>query len=121
MLYQLHAMRLEAMQPLHYTAKTTRYFLSHPFNPLSGSWLTQRFNAGLELFERLTMDYDRPQFGFKEVDINGGRMVPRPSASLAEMVVLIISRGSSAGHGRPRCMVARLSHITTSPFRHLCR
>ena len=52
---------------------------------------------------------------------DGGRMVSTPSASVAEIVVRIIRRASCAGHGRPRCMVARLSHITTSPLRHWCR
>jgi hypothetical protein len=52
---------------------------------------------------------------------DGGRMVSTPSASVAEIVVRTISRASCEGHGRPRCMVARLSHITTSPLRHWCR
>jgi len=52
---------------------------------------------------------------------DGRCMVTTPSASVAEIVVRTISRASCAGHGRPRCMVARLSHITTSPPRHWCR
>ncbi len=51
----------------------------------------------------------------------GGRTLARPSASAAWIVVRTMSRASCAGHGRPRCMVARLSHITTSPLRHACR
>jgi hypothetical protein len=31
--------------------------------------------------------------------------------------VRTMRRASCAGHGRPRCMVARLSHMTTSPLR----
>jgi hypothetical protein len=52
---------------------------------------------------------------------DGKRMVATPSASVAEIVVRTIRRASCAGHGRPRCMVARLSHMTTSPLRHWCR
>jgi hypothetical protein len=51
---------------------------------------------------------------------DGGRMVSRPSAAAAEIVVRTMRRASSAGQGRPRCMVARLSHMTTSPLRQLC-
>jgi hypothetical protein len=40
------------------------------------------------------------------------RTVSSPSASVAEMVVRTMRRASWAGQGRPRCMVARLSHIT---------
>ena len=50
----------------------------------------------------------------------GGRTFARPSASVAEIVVRTIKRASFAGQGRPRCIVARLSHITTSPFCHAC-
>ena len=50
----------------------------------------------------------------------GGRIDSNPSAAVAEMVVRTISRASCAGHGRPRCIVARLSHITTSPAFHVC-
>ena len=46
-------------------------------------------------------------------------MVSRPSAAVAEIVVRTIRRASYAGPGRPRCMVARLSHMTTSPLRQL--
>ena len=38
-----------------------------------------------------------------------------PSSAVAEIVVLTISRASFAGQGRPRCIVAQLSHMTTSP------
>ncbi len=39
----------------------------------------------------------------------------------AEMVVRTISRACVPGQGRPRCIVTRLSHITTSPLRQRCR
>lgn len=71
MLYQLHALGMEAIQPLHQTAKSARYFWSHPFNPLSGSWLAQRFNAGLEVFERVTAYYEKPEFGYISVQLGG--------------------------------------------------
>ena len=51
---------------------------------------------------------------------DGERTASSPSASVAEIVVRTMSRASWAGHGRPRCMVARLSHMTTSPLRQVC-
>ena len=74
MLYQLHALGMEAIQPLHRAARTARYFWSHPFNPVGGSWLTQRVNAGLELFERLSAYYERPEFGFTTVRHDDGEV-----------------------------------------------
>jgi hypothetical protein len=50
-----------------------------------------------------------------------GRTVASPSSSRAWIVVRTITRGSSSGQGRPRCIVARLSHITTSPWRQRWR
>ena len=62
----------------------------------------------------------RLSFRYSAACCDGGRIDSRPSAAVAEIVVRTISRASCAGHGRPRCMVARLSHITTSPLFHWC-
>jgi poly(3-hydroxybutyrate) depolymerase len=75
MLYQLHAIGMESLQPLNRAAKTARHLLSHPFHPWSGSWLGQGLNAGFELFERMTAYYERPAWGFTTVEIDG-RDVP---------------------------------------------
>ena len=48
MLYQLQALGMEALQPLNQLSKTSRFFWSHPFNMLSGSWAAQFMTAGLE-------------------------------------------------------------------------
>ncbi len=50
-----------------------------------------------------------------------GRISATPSSSRAWMVVRTITRGSASGQDRPRCSVARLSHITTSPGRQRWR
>ena len=51
---------------------------------------------------------------------DGGRIASRPSTEAADIVVRTMSRASCAGQGRPRCIVALLSHMTTSPVRQLC-
>jgi len=50
---------------------------------------------------------------------DGGCTLASPSTSVAEIVVRTMKRASCAGHGRPRCIVARLSHMTTSPLRQV--
>ena len=50
---------------------------------------------------------------------DGGCTLASPSTSAAEIVVRTMNRASCAGHGRPRCIVARLSHMTTSPLRQV--
>jgi hypothetical protein len=47
-----------------------------------------------------------------------GRTWSSPSISRAEMVVRTTSLACVPGQGRPRCIVARLSHSITSPARH---
>lgn len=74
MLYQLHALGMETLQPLHQTAKTARFLLSHPLNPFSGSFLTRHASAAFELYERLTAYYEKPEFGFTHVEIDGQRV-----------------------------------------------
>jgi alpha-ketoglutarate-dependent 2,4-dichlorophenoxyacetate dioxygenase len=50
----------------------------------------------------------------------GKALIDQLTAAVAETVVRTISRASCAGQGRPRCMVARLSHISTSPLCQTC-
>jgi hypothetical protein len=50
-----------------------------------------------------------------------GRRLSSPSSSRAEMVVRTIKRDCVPGNGRPRCIEARLSHMTTSPGRQRWR
>ncbi len=75
MLYQLHAIGMEALQPLHQTAKTIRHFWSHPYNPFSSTPLAKHVSAGLETFERLSEYYEKPEFGYIKVALDG-RDVP---------------------------------------------
>lgn len=75
MLYQLQALGMDALQPLNQMAKASRHLWSHPFNPWSGSHLAQRMTAGLELFERMTTVYERPEWGYETVTV-GDQQVP---------------------------------------------
>lgn len=126
MLYQLHAMGMEAVQPLNQTAKTTRYFLSHPFNLLSGTWLAQRINAGLEMFERLTAYYERPAFGYTSVNVEGEKvLVHQETIHSLPWCDLVHFRKDCRGHGdgwkQPRVLfVAPMSgHYPTLLRKHI--
>ena len=94
--------------------------------PTSGIWVFEQNNAihnnSIPAGSARSINVRRDQgSGYSAACVDGERMVSTPSAAVAEIVVRTIRRGSCAGHGRPRCMVARLSHITTSPSRHWCR
>ncbi len=70
MLYQAHAMFMEFLQPLHQTAKTARYFHSHPLNPFKDFTFTRHITAACELFERLSAYYEKPEFGITHTNID---------------------------------------------------
>ena len=82
MLYQAHALTMEAAQPLYQLAKTMRYFHSHPLNPFHDYAITRHFTAGLELFERLTTYYEKPDFGITKTQVDGQMVTVREEITL---------------------------------------
>ena len=82
MLYQALALTMEALQPLHQTAKTARYFYSHPLNPFRQNYFVRHMNAGLELFERLSAYYAKPEFGIQQTTIDGNPVAVREECVL---------------------------------------
>lgn len=77
MIYQAHALAMEVMQPFRQGAKTMRYLSSHPFNPFRHSYLVRHANAGLELFERLTAYYEKPDFDINHTVVAGNEVTVR--------------------------------------------
>lgn len=84
MLYQAHAMFMEALQPLHQTAKTARYFHSHPLNPFRNLAITRHFLACCELFERLSAYYEKPQFDISTTQVDGVDLMVREEVVIAK-------------------------------------
>lgn len=84
MLYQAHALFMEALQPLHQTAKTARYFHSHPLNPLRDFATSRHFIASCELFERLTAYYEKPRFDITETEVEGHTLMVREEVVVAK-------------------------------------
>lgn len=84
MLYQAHALFMEAMQPLHQTAKSARYFYSHPLNPFRNLGLTRHLTASCELFERLSAYYEKPDFGINTTTVDGMEVMVREEVVVAK-------------------------------------
>ena len=70
MLYKLNAQYMKIIRPLHYMANTTRQLISHPINPLADHLYFRTASASIELFERLTADYEEPEWGLDSTIIN---------------------------------------------------
>lgn len=84
MLYQAHALFMEAMQPLHQTAKTARYFYSHPLNPLRNLAFSRHITASCELFERLSAYYEKPTFDIRTTTVDGLEVMVREEIVVAK-------------------------------------
>ncbi|MDB5523512.1 MAG: intracellular depolymerase protein [Rhizobium sp.] len=71
MFYQFYEFGHAAMAPFRATAETMRAAYRNPFNPISYTPLGRSMAAGLEVFERATRRYDKPEFGLKQTPIGG--------------------------------------------------
>lgn len=70
MLYYLYEMNHAALAPWRALADASLNFWRSPANPLSGTQLGRSWAAGLELFERTTRRYGKPEFGILDTIIN---------------------------------------------------
>ena len=77
MLYHLHEMSHAAMTPLRMAAGTMGQVYRSPLFPGSGTGIGRALAAGCEVVERVTQRYDKPKFGFDEVDIGRERVPVR--------------------------------------------
>jgi len=71
LLYQLHEWNRAWLEPFSYWADASAHMLSSP-----GSWMSSlpganRAAAGYELLHRIGKDYEKPEFGIHEVEVEG--------------------------------------------------
>jgi len=67
MLYHLYELNHAAVAPLRLAAKYANTFWQTSGNPMSDSPMGRSMVAGLDMFERLTRRYDKPEFGIEEI------------------------------------------------------
>ncbi|WP_338845047.1 polyhydroxyalkanoate depolymerase [Massilia sp. W12] len=71
MLYQLHEMQRSFLTPLVHWAEASANLFSNPISPFAHAPFAQRIAAGYELMYRLGKDYEKPEFGIRETEVNG--------------------------------------------------
>lgn len=71
MLYYLYELNHAALSPARAVADATRLYLSNPFNPLARTMPARTAAAALEMFERMTRRYGKPDFGIDSVSVGG--------------------------------------------------
>ncbi|WHO73577.1 polyhydroxyalkanoate depolymerase [Rhizobium sp. BT03] len=71
MFYQLYELNHAAMAPFRAAADIMRFAYANPLNPFSHTPLGRTMAASLEMFERTTRRYGKPEFGLKQTAIGG--------------------------------------------------
>ncbi len=71
MLYHVYEMNHAAMMPWRMMAEAGLSFWKHDTNPMGQSSMARTATASLELFERLTRRYGKPQFGITTTEVGG--------------------------------------------------
>jgi poly(3-hydroxybutyrate) depolymerase len=74
MLYHVYEMNHAAMMPLRIMADAGLAFWNNNSNPLSRSYMGRAASASLEMFERMTRRYGKPDFAIESTIINGAEV-----------------------------------------------
>lgn len=71
MLYHLYEAQRALMEPFSDFAQVTAKLYANPGSPLAQTPFAQRIAAAYDLLHRLGKDYEKPEFGIRNVDIEG--------------------------------------------------
>ena len=71
MLYKINAQIMNVMRPMHVMARQSRQMFYFPLSPLNSSWFLRTFRASMELVERLTDYYEKPEWFLDTTEIDG--------------------------------------------------
>lgn len=107
MFYQLYELNHAAMAPFRAAADVMRLAYANPLNPWSQTPFGRTIAASLEMFERTTRRYGKPEFGLPETEIGGKKVKVREEIvwSRAFCNLLHFSRNLPAAHRDPRILI----------------
>ena len=71
MLYQIYDAQRAILEPFADLAKATAKMFTSPAYPISHMPGSDRVAAGYELFHRLGKDYEKPEFGIQQIEVDG--------------------------------------------------
>ncbi len=71
MLYYLYELNHAAVAPWRNAANLSRFFWKNPANPMSNTQYARSITAPLDMFERLTRRYGKPEFGIHSTNVDG--------------------------------------------------
>ncbi|CAN7492977.1 polyhydroxyalkanoate depolymerase [Rhizobium rhizogenes] len=108
MFYQLYELNHAALAPFRAAADMMRLAYANPLNPLSHTMLGRTMTASLEMFERTTRRYGKPEFGLHETTINDRPVSVHEKIAWKKPFCNLIhfERSLPAGHGSdPRILI----------------
>jgi len=73
--YQIYELQHAALSPWRAMADFAKLSLQNPLNPLSHTAFGKSAAAGLDLFERTTRRYGKPEFGISHTTVGGQKVV----------------------------------------------
>ena len=74
MLYLFYELNHAAAMPWRAAAACSRVLWQTPANPFAATQVARSMAASLELFERLTRRYDKPEFGIRSTVVDGQKL-----------------------------------------------
>lgn len=108
MFYQFYELNHAALAPFRAAADMMRLAYANPLNPLSHTMLGRTLTASLEIFERTTRRYGKPEFGLHETSIDGKPVSVHEKIAWKKPFCNLIhfERSLPAGHGLdPRILI----------------
>ena len=91
MLYYLYEMNHAALAPWRAVADAGISFWRSPANPLSSTQLGRSWAASLELFERTTRRYGKPEFGITDTIVNDDLVAVEEEVSLRKPFCTLVN------------------------------
>jgi poly(3-hydroxybutyrate) depolymerase len=70
-LYHLHELQRRFLNPLSVWAQATSELFTSPYSPLAYTPVSRRLAAGYDLLHRIGKHYQKPEFDFRTVEIDG--------------------------------------------------
>ena len=84
MLYHLYELNQAAAAPLNAAAGLSQIFWTHPRNPLSDTALGRTMAASMEIFERTTRRFRRPEFGIAQIMRGGAKIAITETVAMSK-------------------------------------
>lgn len=107
MFYQLYELNHAAMAPFRAAADVMRLAYANPLNPWSQTPFGRTIAASLEMFERTTRRYGKPEFGLPETVVGEKKVKVREEVVWSRPFcnLLHFSRNLPANHRDPRILI----------------